>query len=93
MSIKSNHHKQLNHKNWITDKKDKSDKRILLTPEILSKMFVPYSHIGGHKDKMSSIKPSPNPKLSKEHIEILKRELGFVEGEDDEVGTHEKPNK
>jgi hypothetical protein len=41
---------------------------------------------------MSSIKPKENPnhELSKEHIEILKKELGILEREDREGENHRK---
>jgi hypothetical protein len=56
----------------------------------MAKLFIPFSQVGGNHKKMSSVKPNPNHKLSKEHIEILKRELGVVEGDDDEEGSSEK---
>ncbi|TFF97613.1 MAG: hypothetical protein EU541_07985 [Promethearchaeota archaeon] len=66
-----------------------SNTDILFSPSVLAKLFVPYSHLIGKK-KMSSIKPSTNPKLSEEHIEILKKELGIIELDDKEGGNHKE---
>jgi hypothetical protein len=39
---------------------------------------------------MSSIKTNPNPKLSKKHIEILKKELGIFISEESNGNNKEK---
>jgi hypothetical protein len=92
MSIESNDRSRSNEKEEITDKERKREEDLfLLPPSLVARLFVPLSHIGG-KQKMSSTvpKPSPNPELSKKHVEILKKELGIVELKDKDGGNHKQ---
>ena len=90
MSIRSNDKKYSHETNGISKPNTKSSSEQWLTPEVMAKLFIPFSQVGGNHKKMSSVKPNPNHKLSKEHIEILKRELGVVEEDNGEDGNHEE---
>lgn len=88
MSIKSN--KQPNGENGLihAEKEEvKCERSRPIPPDVLSQLFVPFTQVGG-ANKMSAIKENPNRTLSDEHIEILKKELGIIECDEEDGGNH-----